>query len=170
MVFRGTPTTYLLAPPTPREGLNRTNATVRSSVNPRGALISEVRIEFGPEGTNFSSSVSIPTSLAGYQGITVGRTLENLEPGTTYQYRFRVSSDLGESVSDSLSFSTLAEPEVRVTAISDLTPTSVRLNGMVNARNFDSTVTFEYGSDDNNFSNTVAVSYTHLTLPTINSV
>ncbi len=157
MVFRGTPTTYLLAPPTPREGLNRTNATVRSSVNPRGALISEVRIEFGPEGTNFSSSVSIPTSLAGYQGITVGRTLENLEPGTTYQYRFRVSSDLGESVSDSLSFSTLAEPEVRVTAISDLTPTSVRLNGMVNARNFDSTVTFEYGSDDNNFSNTVEI-------------
>ena len=157
MVFRGTPTTYLLAPPVPGDGLNRTVATVRSSINPRGALISEVRIEFGTDGINFSSSVSIPTSLAGYQGITVGRTLENLEPGTTYYYRFRVSSDLGESVSAPLSFSTLAEPEVAVTSVSELTPTSARLNGMVNARNFDSVVTFEYGLDNNNFSNTVDI-------------
>jgi len=157
MVFRGIPTTYLLESPEPNEGLDRTSATVRSSINPRGALITEVRIEYGTDGVTFPSALSIPISLAGYQGITVGRTLENLEPGTNYFYRFRVSSDLGESVSQAQTFSTLAEPEVALTPVSEVTPISARLNGTVNARNFDSVVTFEYGLDGNDFLNSVAI-------------
>jgi len=157
MVFRGIPTTYLLAPPGPGEGLTRRNATVRSSINPRGALVTEVRIEYGTDGITFPSSLTIPISLAGYQGITVGRTLENLEPGTTYHYRFRVLSDLGESVSDILTFATLAAPEVSITPVTEVTPTSARLNGSVNARNFDSVVTFEYGLDGNNFLDSVDI-------------
>jgi uncharacterized repeat protein (TIGR03803 family) len=157
MVFRGTPTTYLLAPPTPGNGLERTTATVQSSINPRGSLVTEVRIEYGTDGAAFSSSLSIPISLAGYRGIMVGRTLEDLEAGTTYHYRFRVLSDLGESVSKALTFSTLAEPEVAVTSVSEVTPNSARLNGTVNARNFEAAVTFEYGLDGNSFPSSVLI-------------
>jgi len=151
MVFRGIPTTYLLAAPEPNEGLNSTSATVRSSVNPRGASVTEVRIEYGTDGATFPSALSIPISLAGYRGITVGRTLENLEPGTNYFYRFRVLSDLGDSVSRAQTFSTLAEPEVTITSVSEVTPTTARLNGTVNARNFDSEVTFDFGLDGISF-------------------
>ena len=160
MVFRGIPSTYLLAPPEPGEGLTRTSATVRSSVNPRGALVTGVQIEYGTDGSNFPSTLAIPISLSGYRGIPVGRTLENLEAGMTYYYRFRVSSDLGESVSETLTFSTLIEPEVSLAGVSEVSPTSARLNGVVNARNFDAVVSFEYGPDGNSFLNSVPVETT----------
>ena len=157
MVFRGKPTTYLLAPPAPGREIERTRATVRSSINPRGSLVTGVRIEYGTDGATFPSVLPVPVSLAGYQGITVGRTLEGLAAGTTYYYRFRVSSDLGESVSKVQTFSTLAAPEVGITPVSEVTPTSARLNGTVNARNFEAAVTFEYGLDGNSFLNSVPI-------------
>ncbi|MDE0595317.1 MAG: hypothetical protein OSB65_08725 [Roseibacillus sp.] len=155
LVFRGVPTAYLLAPPRPLEGLTSTSAVLQSNVNPRGAVVEEVRIEYGTDGAVFPNTVVIPMTLAGYQGINVGRTVRGLTLGTTYYYRFRVTSSAGETVSPVQSFSTLAEPTVAIVPASDITPGSARLNGIVNARNFDATVIFEYGPDGNSFPGSV---------------
>ena len=156
LVFRGVPTAYLLAPPQPLEGLTSTSAVLQSNVNPRGAVVEEVRIEYGTDGTTFPHTVAIPLTLAGYQGIEVGRTVSGLTLGTTYYYRFRImTSSAGESVSPVQSFSTLAEPTVAIVPASEITPGSARLNGLVNARNFDATVIFEYGPDGNSFPGSV---------------
>ena len=156
LVFRGVPTAYLLAPPQPLEGLTSTSAVLRSNVNPRGAVVEEVRIEYGTDGATFPNTIAIPLTLAGYQGIEVGRTVSGLTLGTTYYYRFRImTSRAGESVSPVQSFSTLAEPTVAIVPASEITPGSARLNGLVNARNFDATVIFEYGPDGNSFPGSV---------------
>ena len=151
LVFRGVPTAYLLAPPRPPEGLTSTSAVLQSIVNPRGAVVEEVRIEYGIDGVTFPNTVIIPITLTGYQGINIGRTVSDLTLGTTYYYRFRVTSSAGETVSPVQSFSTLAEPTVAIVPASEITPGSARLNGLVNARNFDATVIFEYGPDGNSF-------------------
>ena len=84
LVYRGVPTAYLLSPPQPLEGLTSTSAVLRSIVNPRGAVVEEVLIEYGTDGVTFSNTVAIPLTLAGYQGIEVGRTVSGLTVGTTY--------------------------------------------------------------------------------------
>src|SRR6185295_11102626 len=71
--------------------------------------------------------------------------------GQTYYYRFRATSGAGETVSPVQSFSTLAEPTTGVAPATDLNQTSAKLNGTVNAHNYDTTVFFEYGTDGNSF-------------------
>ena len=151
MVFPGVPDVFLLPP----ERLTTTSAVVQCKVNPRGAA-TMVTLEYGDNGVAFPNSLVIPLSFTGYQSILVGRTLGDLIPGTTYYYRFRATSSAGETLSPVQSVSTLAEPVVASAAASDILPTSARLNGTVNARNFDTTVVFEWGTDGNTFPNTVA--------------
>jgi uncharacterized repeat protein (TIGR03803 family) len=156
LVYRGVPTAYLLAPPEPLKGLTSASAVLRSIVNPRGAVVEEVRIEYGTDGLAFSNTVAIPLTLAGYQGIEVGRTVSGLTVGTTYYYRFRIiTTSAVETVSPVQSFSTLAEPTVAIVPASEITPGTARLNGLVNARNFDADVIFQYGLDGNSFSSFV---------------
>ena len=121
LVYRGVPTAYLLSPPQPLEGLTSTSAVLRSIVNPRGSVVEEVLIEYGTDGVTFSNTVAIPLTLAGYQGIEVGRTVSGLSVGTTYYYRFRIiTSSAVETVSPVQSFSTLAKPTVRLSQIAKL--------------------------------------------------
>jgi len=156
LVYRGVPTAYLLSPPQPLEGLTSTSAVLRSIVNPRGSVIEEVLIEYGTDGVTFSNTVAIPLTLAGYQGIEVGRTVSGLSVGTTYYYRFRIiTSSAVETVSPVQSFSTLAKPTVAIVPASEITPGTARLNGLVNSRNFDADVIFQYGLDGNSFSSFV---------------
>ena len=156
LVFRGVPTAYLLAPPQPLEGLTSTSAVLQSNVNPRGAVVEEVRIEYGTDGATFPNALAIPLTLAGYQGINVGRTVSGLTLGTTYYYRFRITtSSAVETVSPVQSFSTLAEPTVAIVPASEITPGTARLSGLVNSRNFDADVIFQYGLDGNSFSSSV---------------
>ncbi len=151
MVFPGMPNVLLLPP----EGLTTTSAAVQCKVNPRGAA-TMVTLEYGDDGIAFPNSVVIQPSFTGYQWFLVGRTLGNLISGSTYYYRFRAANSSGETLSTVQSVSTLAEPVVAIAAASGILPTSARLNGTLNARNFAATVVFEWGTDGNSFPNTVA--------------
>ncbi len=129
-------------------------AIVEARVNARGAATT-VSLEYGTDGANFPNVVPIAINLTGYQTTLVGTTLDALAPGTTYYYRFRAVSSAGTMVSLVASFSTLAEPVVAISLASEIAPTSARFNGTVNARNYNATVTFEWGTDGNSFPNSV---------------
>jgi len=150
MVFPGMPTVLLLPP----EGLTTTHVTLQCKVNPRGAA-TMVMLEYGHDGIAFPHAVPVRLSLTGYQTTWVGSTLGDLTPGTAYYYRFRSTNSAGETLSPVQSIASLAEPAVAIAPASDILPASARFNGTVNTRNFEASVVFEWGSDGNNFPNTV---------------
>ncbi len=134
------------------EGEN--SAVVTSKITVRGAP-TNVEIEYGTGPNDMSVPIPISFNLSGFQTKLVGTTLPNLIPGTTYYYRFRATSGSGPGLltveTPITSFSTLTRPIATATTPSELTPTTARLDGTVNARNYDTTVIFEWSSDGNNF-------------------
>ncbi len=150
LLFPGPPLLYL------REGTapDTTSAFVEASVNPRGA-VTTVQLEFGTDGVSFPSIIVITSNLNGYQSHSLGRTLRDLNEGAVYYYRFRAVSSAGATVSPVRSFATLAVPGVVTGSASSITAASARLNGTVNARNYESAVVFEWGTDGNSFPHTL---------------
>ncbi|MES2661051.1 MAG: choice-of-anchor tandem repeat GloVer-containing protein [Verrucomicrobiota bacterium] len=130
------------------------SALVEAHVNARGA-ITAVSLEYGTDNLEFPNIVGLAAGLSGYQTRLVGTTLSGLNPGTTYFFRFRAVSGEGVTVSAVHSFSTLSEPLVTTTPATDIAPVSARFNGTVNARNYDATVRFEWGTNGNSFPNTL---------------
>lgn len=156
LVFTGNPLVAVEPNATPGSG----SVVVEAKINARGAPTT-VTLEYGTDGVNFTdppNPVPVASNLNGFQTRLVGTTLQNLAQGTTYYYRFRAQSSAGVTyspplTSPPLSFSTLAEPVVVAVAASPIAPNSARFNGTVNARNFDTTVLFEWGTDGNSFPN-----------------
>ncbi|MGJ8642408.1 MAG: choice-of-anchor tandem repeat GloVer-containing protein [Luteolibacter sp.] len=158
----GRGTVYRLAPPglpditqLPPKPISTTQVNCLCTVVPRGSPTT-VSLEYGTDGIAFTNSLSIEPGLTGFQGIVAGRTLTGLNPGTVYYYRFRATNDFGETVSAIQSVSTLSQPVVLSIPATNISPTSAVLNGTVNARNFDSTVVIEWGTDGNSFPNKVS--------------
>jgi uncharacterized repeat protein (TIGR03803 family) len=150
LVIPGEPTAY----PLDADVQSSYSVILQAKANARGAITS-VALEYRKDGGDIFEAVPISSNLTGYNTRLVGTTLNGLSDGTTYYYRFRATSSAGETLSPVHSFSTLAEPLVSATAATEIAPTSARLNGTVNARNFDATVIFEYGTDGNSFPNRV---------------
>lgn len=148
LIFPGAPVFFATSAP----HSDTSSAVVEARVNPRGSA-TDVALEYGIDSGTFSNSVPVFTGLSGYQTKVVGTTLSDLSPGTTYYYRFNATSSAGTTLSPVQSFSTLAEPVVVATPASSVTPTSAQFNGTVNARNFATTVAFEWGTDGNSFPN-----------------
>ena len=153
----------------PPEGLTTTSVDLLCEIIPRGAATT-VSLDYGSDGIEFPNSLVIPPSMTGYQEIRVGRTLSGFNPGSTYYYRFRATNNFGETVGPIQSFAILSEPTVTITAAGELTPTSARLQGQVNARNHDATVVFEWGTDGNSFPNSAAADPAYVTGNTTISV
>ena len=155
LVFPGAPTVALRT-----VSLQHTSAVVDAYVNARGAS-TDVSLEYGTGSVTFPNTVvPLAVGLNGYQTKLVGTTLNGLSAGATYFYRIRATSSEGTTISPPMSgppasFSTLAEPNAIVSPASDITANSARFNGMVNARNFDTFVLFEWGADGNTFPNSV---------------
>jgi uncharacterized repeat protein (TIGR03803 family) len=150
LVYPGPPDVFLAKP-----AVTNTSAVVRAKIDARGATTT-VTLEYGNDGVNFPNTVPVASNLTGYQRTLVGTTLGGLNPGATYYYRFDATSSAGTTVSAVASFTTLAQPTAAVNAASNITQTSARFNGMVNALNDDATVHFEYGTDGNTFPNQVS--------------
>jgi phosphodiesterase/alkaline phosphatase D-like protein len=102
--------------------------------------------------------VSLSSALNGFQTTLLGTTLSGLNQGVAYYYRIRATNSFGTTVSAVTTFSTLAPPTAAVASATGITQTSATFHGTVNARNFDATVHFEYGTDGNTFPNSAAAS------------
>ncbi len=133
------------------------SAVIQTDVNARGHVTS-VSAEYGSNGINFPNSVPVAANISGFLTKIVGTTLSNLDPGSTFYYRFRAVSSAGTTVSSVQSFTTLADPVSVVTAADSISPTSAVLNGTVNARNYTTKVSFEWSADANFSASTVVPS------------
>lgn len=123
-------------------------------LNPRGHL-TDVQIEYGLTPTNLNNSMTIAYAQNGYVTRFVGTNLTTLNPGTTYYYRLRASSGAGITTTDTKFFTTLSAPFVQSLPASEAARTSVRMNAVVNARNYSTGVRFEWGTDGNAFPNSL---------------
>ncbi|MBE7493357.1 MAG: hypothetical protein HS117_00270 [Verrucomicrobiaceae bacterium] len=134
--------------------LSTDKALLEAQVNARGALTGVV-LEYGFDGVTFPNTVPVAAGVSGYQTKLVGTTVSGLNAATTYFCRLKAQSMAGTTYSPVWSLSTLGAPVALSSAATDLAPASARLNGAVNARNYDATVRFEWGTDGNSFPNTL---------------
>ena len=82
--------------------------------------------------------------------VTFISNMSYLDPATTYYVRAYVTNKAGTGYGNELSFITLGqEPTVSTEPATNITATSAKLNGKVNANYISTTVTFEYGTTTN---------------------
>jgi len=149
LLFPGAPMLSALTPV-----LRGDSVALPARVNARGHTASVV-FEYGSERTNLSHFIPLLYNLEDFENRLVIASLSSLPPGTTYFYRFRASNSHGETVTPVQSFTTLAPPLVSAAPADEILPTSARLQGTVDARNHETTVRFEWGTDGNSFPNSL---------------
>jgi phosphodiesterase/alkaline phosphatase D-like protein len=84
-------------------------ATLRASVNPHGATVSDCHFEFGTDTSYSGTSVPCSTTPTGDDPVAVSGPVTDLTPSTAYHFRIRVTTANGPlSTNDDSSFSTNA--------------------------------------------------------------
>ena len=125
--------------------LSSTGATLNGTVNPNSASTT-VTFEYGLTTSYGNSIAASPGILTGNNTSAVSAVVSGLTPGTTYHFRIKAVNSLGTVFGSDMSFVTSGEvPLATTVSASNVTTGGVILNGIVNARYFPTTVTFEYG-------------------------
>ena len=97
---------------TAASGVGATSATLGGSVDPRDAALRSCRFEYGVSAA-YAESVScssVPAASGGPQAVTA--TPVDLEPNTTYHYRFVAASASGEAEGADTTFTTTTSSSV----------------------------------------------------------
>lgn len=125
--------------------ISSTSATLNGTVN-ANATTATVTFQYGTTigyGTTVTPSQS---PVSGSSNTAVNYPLSSLTPNTTYHYRVVAQTFYGTIYGGDRSFTTNAiVPAATTQAATSITYRSATLNGIVNANNATSTVTFEYG-------------------------
>ena len=132
-------------------------------VNARSTSTVGVNLLWGYDGVTFPNSIFITANLSGFSTTPLGASLNFLTPGTTYYYKVIAGGPGGTTMSPVYSFSTLAPPIAIVSTATNVGLTSAQFNGTVNAENYNTSVTFQYGTDGINFPIQVAAAQGTLT-------
>jgi uncharacterized repeat protein (TIGR03803 family) len=132
--------------------VSRNSVVLQASVCAHGSFTT-VLVEYGTDGVSFPNSVAVASNIEGYSTALVGTTLTGLTEGIIYYYRFRASNDLGPVQSEIKTFFTQAPPSAVLKPVSGVKSTSAQLNAVVNAKNYDTIVLFEWGTNENSFPN-----------------
>jgi len=121
-------------------------ATLNGTVNANGTTIT-VTFEYGKTTGYGRTATADQSPVTGSTDTAVSSGLDNLEPNMTYHYRV-VAQNIGNTVYGAdVTFTTGALPPTAETqAATAITAAGATLNGMVNAKNDSTTVTFEYGT------------------------
>ncbi len=121
-----------------------TTFTLNGLVNANG-LSTSVSFEYG-ETVLYGNIVSAtPENVTGNTDTQVSADLTGLNQGTTYHFRVTASNQGGTSNGNDKTFTTYQEPSATTLDASAVTNTTATLNGSVNANNYSTVVTFEYG-------------------------
>ncbi len=124
--------------------LGTATATLNGTVNANNDTTT-VTFQYGLD-TNYDRTVTaVPKEVTGSSDTSVSVSLSALSPGTTYHYRVAAVNAGGTTYGADMTFSTRAAPTVTTQAASAVTTGGATLNGIVNANNDNTTVTFEYG-------------------------
>jgi uncharacterized protein (TIGR02145 family) len=123
-------------------------AVLKGTVN-ANYLSSTASFEWGKTTSYGNSVTATQNPVTGSTPQTISANLSGLTPGTTYHYRIKAENSLGTAFSGDISFTTLGKvPDCSSLSATNVTPSSVTLNGLINPNYLPTTVIFEYGIDD----------------------
>ena len=105
-----------------------------------------VTFEYGLTSSYGTSFTATPGTVTGSTATGILANITGLNPGTTYHFRVVAVNSGGQTIGNDQSFITLQEPGTSTQAATDITTTSATLNGIINANNSSTTITFEYGT------------------------
>jgi phosphodiesterase/alkaline phosphatase D-like protein len=145
------PTALSTISASPATGIGPTSATLNAFVNPNNEDAT-VSFEYSTDA-NFAdeetpppdTTAATPSPVTGNSFTAISANLTGLSPGTTYYFRAVATNASGTTNGNILSFTTSPPATVTTGIASPVTTTTAILNGIVNANNNSTTVTFEYG-------------------------
>ncbi len=149
------------------------SATLTGTVDSNGTAGSTIQCEYATDSTlagATTTTVSSPANgltTADSAPIQVECSLSGLLPGTTYYYRVKVGSNVGEILSFTTPMPTYETPLATTNSVSNLTASgqgaSATFNSTVNARGNPSRVGFEYKLADSSGAGTTCTASNPLT-------
>jgi photosystem II stability/assembly factor-like uncharacterized protein len=104
-----------------------------------------VKFEYGVNSFYGNEVNASPDSVFGNNNISPYYVLNGLSPLITYHFRVKVINSNGVSYGEDKTFS-IGQPNAYTYNASNTSPTTAQLNGSVNANNYPTEVTFEYGT------------------------
>ena len=128
--------------------LGPATATLNGRVNPNGAALSSCTFEYGTS-TSYGQTASCRDVGAVNTPESVSAAIGGLSPNTVYHYLLLAKNANGEAKGEDGTFTTTKAlaPTVQTKAASEVTSSSVRLNGTVNPKGSNVTsCVFEYGT------------------------
>jgi phosphodiesterase/alkaline phosphatase D-like protein len=127
--------------------VGNTSATLNGTVNANNNQTT-VTFEFGPSTAYIRTYTADQNPVTGSSDTAVSFNVTGLTQNTTYHYRVMAQSSSGTTYGADMTFTTNApKPTVTTQPASNINATSAALNGLVNANNDSTTVTFEYGTN-----------------------
>ncbi len=128
-------------------GIGSTTATLNGTVNANNNSTT-VTFQYGPDTDYGRTAAAAQGPVTGSTDTAVSAAVDLLVPNSTVHYRVVAVSSTGTAYGADMTFFTGALPPTATTAAaSGIGTESAALNGVVNANNGTTTVTFEYGTD-----------------------
>jgi len=129
----------------PATYISTTGALLNGTINAND-LNTTITFEYGLTESYSGVISASPAQVSGNTTKNVIAALSQLEPATIYHFRIKAVNLLGTSYGSDITFKTTgAIPSVMTNAAKRVTGISASLNGIVNASDLITTVTFEYG-------------------------
>jgi phosphodiesterase/alkaline phosphatase D-like protein len=126
--------------------IGTSSATLNGTVNANN-FSTIVTFEYGTTTSYGNSITGTPSPVSGSSYTSVSADIAGLFPNILYHYRVTAISCGGTIQGADQTFTTLCtSPSASTGAASTIGITTATLNGTVNANNFSTTVTFEYGT------------------------
>ncbi len=125
--------------------LKGTTATLNGGINPNGAATT-YQFEYGTSTAYGSVIPASPKGVGlGKTEVSVSKPLEGLSSNTTYHFRLSASNELGMSVSEDKTFTTLKLPTATTQVATGIGPLQASLRGSINPNGLATSYQFEYG-------------------------
>ncbi len=129
--------------------VSSTGATLKGTVNANNDS-TVVTFEYGTNTSYGSTVTAVQSPVTGNSNTAVSAVLTGLTGNTTYHYRVVAQNSSGTTNgADRTFFTASTGPTATTQAASNIGATSATLNGLVNANNNSTTVTFQFGPDTN---------------------
>ena len=135
--------------PSSATNITTTFATLNGTVNPN-YLSTTVTFEYGTTANYGQTVPAIPSPISGNNYTNVSANISSLTLGTTYHFRIKAVNAIGTTYSGDMTLATPAQVPSSITSpATNVSSTMAILNGIVNANNVSTTVTFDYGTTTN---------------------